>query len=279
VTSTTHKTWEVYVAAAAFIMASHSVVNTRPRQRFTMLRPPPKETPFSCRTRTVELRTTYLDYASIPTTSELHNHDRHRGLTPPHPTINPRTFTVHQRPTFHLNPCNTRIQQTPPQRTRYPYISNTMSDSESKKRRSLEEPRPVGDSKSESAGGSKPPMAPKQDVRSVLGPLATKCLLCNGPFEKWPAHKDWCRILFECCCLPAHNKCWKERRHEFTVFYQKPVPHVVCVQCGTMGKSYRILNEIWYDEEDGYSIDKYKGERFTLRRARALLNYKDYKRI
>jgi hypothetical protein len=43
VTSTTHKTWEVYVAAAAFIMASHSVVNTRPRQRFTMLRPPPKK--------------------------------------------------------------------------------------------------------------------------------------------------------------------------------------------------------------------------------------------
>ncbi|CCX32230.1 hypothetical protein FPQ18DRAFT_384535 [Pyronema domesticum] len=145
-----------------------------------------------------------------------------------------------------------------------------MSDSEFKPRQSPMGSKPASDSKS--------PMTPKQDVRSVPGPLATNCLLCNGPFEKWPAHKNWCRVLFEYCCLPAHNKCWKERRYEFTLVNQKRVPDVVCIQCGTIAESYRVLNEIGYDEEDGYSIDKYNGERFTLRRARALLHYKDYKR-
>lgn len=80
--------------------------------------------------------------------------------------------------------------------------------------------------------------------------------------------------MLECFCAPVHNKCWKQHCYEFTEFNQRPVPDVVCVQCGAVVKSCKVLNGRWYGE-DGDLVHGYKEERFTLRRARALGNFKE----
>jgi hypothetical protein len=148
-------------------------------------------------------------------------------------------------------------------------IINTMSAF------AFKELKPLGDVQSLRSCKKLPPPPPKEP--EVLPPKAiiTHCLLCNVTFENFPAHNDYCRVqMLECFCALVHNKCWKQHCYEFTEFNQKPVPDVVCGECGAVVRSCKVLNGKWYDG-DGNLVHGCKEERFTLRRARALRNFKE----